>query len=96
MATIEELKSVATSMPVRAFLLALGISGLVVLGPSISVSLLYPQVWFDAVVSGYFLLACAVACLNFFIRRIGLLFFVLPGIAYVVIAGLWGLSRAVP
>jgi len=71
--------------------LALGIVGFVFLGPIIFASLLNPGVWFNAVIGGYFLLACIVACIYFFVKRVALLLFILPGVAYLLISGLWSL-----
>ena len=71
--------------------MAVGIVGLVLLGPIIFASLLNPGVWFSAVIGGYFLLACIAACLYFFVKRVALLIFILPGVVYVLASGLWSL-----
>jgi hypothetical protein len=89
--TIEPLRSLVTSLPVRALSLALGIVGFVFLGPIVFASLLNPGVWFNAVIGGYFLLACIVACIYFFVKRVALLLFILPGVAYLLVSGLWSL-----
>ena len=91
MTTSQPLKSLATSLPIRTLSLCFGIVGLVFLGPIIFASLVNPGVWFNAIVGGYFLLACVFACLYFFVRRVGLLLFILPGIAYILVTGLWSL-----
>ena len=73
--------------------LLVGVVGLVFLGPIIFASLLNPGAWFNAIIGGYFLLACVVACAYFFAKRVWLLLFALPGIAYILVTGLWSLAN---
>ena len=42
-------------------------------------SLLNPGVWFNALIAGYFLLACVFACTYFFVKRVALLLFLMDG-----------------
>lgn len=92
MVATQSFKSLATSLPVRALSLLLGLVGLVFLGPIIVASLINPAVWLSAVIGGYFLLACVIACVYFFVKRVALLLFILPGIAYILVTGLWSLA----
>lgn len=85
----QPLLSLATSLAIRTLSLSLGIVGLVFLGPIIFASLLNPGVWFNTIIGGYFLLACIAACIYFFVKRIALLIFILPGVAYLLASGLW-------